>query len=132
MAATDNTSQQSGKRSDAALSSDQLCRDLDQARSAFSSGALDLGERLNPVTSIRQSINTHPLPWLAASALGGLILARTLVPRRRSRRHSEENEPTRAGLPFAAVLGLLAKTTFNLAKPAAARLIEKRLNELVD
>jgi hypothetical protein len=116
------------------VTADELCQNLDQARRSISSGTLELGESLNPTTRFQQAIAAHPIRWLALSALGGLVAARALVPRKSSRHTTDkdENSRQRAGLPLAAIIGVLARTTFDLAKPAATRLIQKRLNELVD
>ncbi|MEM7145452.1 MAG: hypothetical protein AAF591_09965 [Verrucomicrobiota bacterium] len=136
MAETKNTDENSRSQAEPKLTADQLCQELDRARHALASRSHDLGQQLNPAVRLRQSVTAHPGRWITLSAVGGLVAAQCLrSPNRRRHPKSDStpaNSPQRAGLPFAALLGVAARTAFKIAQPAATKLIQKRLNQLVD
>ena len=110
------------------LTAEELVAQLDRSRLEIGAQAGTLTDSLNPSHQIRRSIQEHPERWIIGGVVGGVIGARMLFSSRRGRKSGKHG----VRLPVAAMIGMLARTAFVLARPAATRLVQKRLEQLVD
>ena len=121
--------QQRGK----ARSKKELIASLEQSRAEIAGGAHSIGNSLNARQRFEESVRSRPLLWGAGALAGGLIVARLLIPSRRTRerkRGRKAEGKKKAGFSIASGLGIVFKTAFKLTKPLLEKAAKERLAAL--
>ncbi len=114
---------------------EELLAEITLSRQALFADLPELANRCNPATRLRRSFSKHPVEWLAASTVAGLVATKLLLSRRGDSHNGDG--PTgerkhRAGLRLLPILAFLLKSTWTVAEPAARKVVRDHVSRLVD
>jgi hypothetical protein len=111
---------------------EQAIRDLEAARGALGEHLYQAAAEFSPRTMVRQSMEQHRWGWLTAAGIGGLLLVRLLLPRRRKfERDNAAASATKGGLIaliLAPMLGMVRRTALNYATNYAKTYLRQYLS----
>ncbi len=111
----------------------ELIASLEEARVRLGGELGALGHSLNPASRLRTSLLEHRTGWIIGSLAGGFLGTRLLLSSRRRRKLRGGGEgPESRRLGLIPVLGFLLKYSLTLSRPAAAKLLEKRVVRMID
>ncbi|MBL9151717.1 MAG: hypothetical protein JNK37_04515 [Verrucomicrobiales bacterium] len=109
----------------------RLLREIEASRRRLA-GELDgLGQAVNVRDRLAASVRRHPGRWLGGGLLAGILLSRTLLPTRRSRRDriADSSMATAAQRSlFLGLLGFAGKQILRLSEPALTRLARQEID----
>lgn len=108
----------------------RLLREIESSRRRLAGDLNGLGQAVNVRDRVLASVRQHPARWIGGGLLAGLVLSRTLLPGRRSRR----DRLAEAGMAQAAkrslflgLLGFAGKQILRLSEPALTRLARQEI-----
>jgi hypothetical protein len=112
---------------------EDLIASLGAHRRDLSSATGALGGSLNPSLRVQRSFQRHSSRWIAWSAVAGFVGTRMwLASRRRDAARRERGEEKGSRFGVLALLGFILRTALTVSRPAAAKLLQKRVVQMID